>query len=181
MSNVFIASYLIFNMSKTVLYVIDSGKFFDGVTRVLKKQSKKANVIYVTTNKPYDNLINSLEEKKIDTDNIFFIDCISKEVGVDPEDVGNCIYLDSPKSLTSMSIAIKESIENIDGEKTLILDSLSTLLIYNDARTMGKFSNFLINKMRSMKADAVILTLESDVDKDIIKKIESFVDKVEKI
>ncbi len=168
-------------MSKTTLYVIDSGKFFDGVTKVLKKESKKRNIIYVTTNKPYKSLVNSLEDKKIKTDNIFFIDCISKEVGESGKDEDNCLYLDSPKSLTSMSIAINESIENIDGEKTLILDSLSTLLIYNDARTMGKFSNFLVNKMRSLEADAVILTLESDVDKDIIKKIQSFVDKVERI
>lgn len=88
--------------------------------------------------------------------------------------------MESPQSLTYIGIAINESVKRLSGEKVLLLDSLSTLLIYNDANAIAKFSNFLINTMRSLDVDTSILALESDINKDTIKQIESFADEVKR-
>ena len=66
----------------------------------------------------------------------------------------------------------------MQGKKVLFLDSLSVLLIYNEANTVAKFSNFVLNKMRSLGIDTIILALESDVKKDVLKQISSFVDDI---
>ena len=166
-------------MAKIILTIIDPEKYFGSLIRILKKEVKNKKVIYVTTNKPYEHIATILKKRKILYNKFFFIDCISKYVGQKiEEELQNCLLLESPQSLTNLSIAINESIKKIPGKKILFLDSLSMLLIYNDAPTLGKFSNFIINKMRSYDVDTVILTLESDVNKDIIKQLESFVDEV---
>ena len=68
----------------------------------------------------------------------------------------------------------------VSREKILLLDSLSTLFIYNNEDVVGKFSNFIINKMRTNNVSSVFFVLESDMNKKIMKTIESFVDEVRK-
>jgi len=165
-------------MAKVILNILDSESYFNGIIKIIKKNRNK-NIIYVTTNKPYSFIENILKKNKINTNKILFIDCISKQIkektDKEPE---NCVFISSPQNLTEISIAVNESIKNIKGDKVMLLDSLSILLIYNDASTIGKFSNFLLNKMRAADVDSVVLALESDAGKDIIKQIESFVDEV---
>lgn len=168
-------------MGDIILYILNSEKYFEGVTSIIKNEVGKKNIVYLTTNKPYDFLTNTLKKKNVPADKIFFIDCISKYVGKkitkEPE---NCVFLESPEDLTTMSISITESVKNLNSPKLLFLDSLSILLIYNDAKTLGKFSNFIMNKMRELDVDTVLLALESDTDKDVIKQIESIADEVKK-
>jgi len=164
-------------MSKIILNVIKPEKYFEEVSKIIKKQSSK-NIIYITTNKPYSFIVNSFKKNKINTDKIFFIDCISKQIKEKTNDEGNCVFIQSPQDLTTISIAANEAIKKISGNKILFLDSLSVLLVYNDSNTIGKFSNFLLNKMRASDVDTIMLALESDADKNIIKQIESFSDEV---
>ena len=167
-------------MTNTSLYVIKPEKYVEGLIEILKDIVKNKNLIYITTNRPYKHLVKLLQDNKIPVSNIFFIDCISKYVGIE-ENSSNCIVVESPQNLTAIGIAINESATNLSGKKTLFLDSLSALLLYNSAETIGKFSNFLINKMRKYEIDLFMMVLESDIDKDVIQKIESFADAVKKI
>ena len=167
-------------MTITQLFIIKPEKYVEGLIKILKEVTKNKNLIYITTNRPYSHLIKMLKEHKIQTDKIFFIDCISKHVGIE-EKAANCIIVESPQNLTAIGIAINESAKHISGKKSLLVDSLSALLLYNDAETIGKFSNFLINKMRSYEIDVSMIVLESDVNKDVIQKIESFADEVKKV
>ncbi len=80
--------------------------------------------------------------------------------------------------MTGLSIAITKAIENFPGEKMLFLDSLSTMLLYNNEEVIGKFSNFILNKMRLQNISTIMLTLYADADKKIIKTISNFVDEV---
>lgn len=167
-------------MTNAILYIINPENYFKKIIGILKKELKGETLIYVTTNKPYSNLKNLFKKGGVKGE-IFFVDCISKMVlgkSITEEEIEDCIFVESPQSLTSLSIAINESLKHISGKKTLLLDSLSTLLIYNDASTIGRFSNFLINKLNAFDVSVIVLTLESDIDKDIIRKIQSFVDEV---
>ncbi len=169
-------------MSEVVLYIIDAEKYFEGLVSILKNSNAKKEIIYVTTNKPYKNIMDILNKRKIKIKKVFFIDCISRHIGdklgVEPD---NCIFIEGPQNLTTLSIAINEAVKRLSGNKVLLLDSLSTLLLYNDARTIGQFTNFFINKMRAADVETIMLALESDVDKDVIKQIQSFSDKVKKV
>jgi KaiC/GvpD/RAD55 family RecA-like ATPase len=165
-------------MVQVVLYSIRPEKYFQEVLKILKTASKGNSLIYVTTNKPYSYLTRSFKEKGINADKIFFVDCISEHIKEKIPEAANCVSVESPQNLTAISIAVNESIKNLKGKIVLLFDSMSVLLIYNDAAAVGKFSNFLISKMRSLGVDMIILALESDIDKDVLKQIESFSDKV---
>ncbi len=166
---------------RTVLYLLDSEKYLQQLLSILKDIAVANGIIYVTTNRPYALLTNTLRKNQISTENMFFIDCISKTIGQTLNEGDPCLFVEGPQSLVDLSIAISESVKHLSGEKVLVLDSLSILLIYNDASSVGKFSNFLINKMRVSGVGSAILALESDIDKDIIKQIGSIVDEVQKV
>jgi len=167
-------------MAKTILIIIPPEKYFRGVLSLLKREVKKENIIYVTINKPLSHLTNLFKRERINTDKIFFIDAISKHVGVKEEEPKNGLFLESPAQITELSIVINKATEHLPGKKTIFFDSLSTLLIYNDESSIGKFSNFIINKMRSKDISTIMIALESDMDKKVIKLITSFVDEVKK-
>ncbi|MCX6695843.1 MAG: hypothetical protein NTU61_06065 [Candidatus Altiarchaeota archaeon] len=170
-------------ISKTIVYIIDAEKYFEGVINILSKDVVGNDIIYVTTNKPYGHLIRTLEKNGVKTDRIFFVDCISKYVGEVQDNKDNCLFVDSPHSLTDMVIAVGvrlKSVEHKVEKKILILDSLSTLLLYNDAKTVGQFSNFVINKMRQFNVDTIILALDTDMKTDIVRSIQSFADEIKK-
>ncbi len=167
-------------MSEIVLSLIKPEEYFKGVVAILRR-SRSKRVVYITTSKPYKSLVTSLRNNKLDPDAIFFVDCISKTIRekVD-EATPNCVFLESPQSLNEIGIAVSESVKGMDGDRILLLDSLSTLLLYNDAVVVGQFSNFLIGKMRSLGVDTIILALESDTDTEVIQRIKAFVDEVRK-
>ena len=78
-----------------------------------------------------------------------------------PENAGKVFYLSGPESLTDLSIAITVA-TNTGKYGFLLIDSLSTLLIYNDAHNTQKFAHYLISKMSSYGMTLAILTLDED-------------------
>lgn len=167
-------------MGKTILYVLNPERYLESIIRIFKKDIRGRPTIYVSTNKPYTHLVESFNKANVDAKKIFFIDCISREVGEMKAEPENALFIDTPQNLTAMSIAISESVKHLRGNPTLFLDSLSTLLLYHDANTIGRFSNFLINKMRVSGVDTIILALESDMDKEVLRKIETIADEVKR-
>ena len=168
-------------VTKTICYSINPNKYFEAVLFIFKQQKCK-NVIYITTNKPYDSLVHLFDINGINTKNFFFIDCISLQLGRRMEDEpNNCLFLESPENLCKLSVTTKELIKHFRGEKLVFLDSLSTLRVYNDPEVLAKFiSNFMLNKVNGLHVDSVILALESDVDLETKELVEKFADEVKK-
>ncbi|MEM4327299.1 MAG: hypothetical protein QXZ13_04000 [Candidatus Diapherotrites archaeon] len=163
-------------MANTILYLINPENYLSGLLKIVS--SLKGDVIiYVTANRSYYYLNDFFKSRGFNISKFFFIDCTgtTKE---EEQEAPNCIFVNSPQNLTEISIAINELAEGVKGEKILLLDSLSTLLLYNDADVIGKFSHFFINKLHLSGISTIILALESDIDKDIIRRLESMSDEV---
>ncbi len=82
-------------MTKTILYIMPGENYFKNLLALLKMEVKNETVIFVSTNRPYSNLIDSLKEAP-DIKKIFFIDCVSKKAGAN-EESDNVFLLDSPQ------------------------------------------------------------------------------------
>jgi KaiC/GvpD/RAD55 family RecA-like ATPase len=145
--------------------------------QILKLLTGRGFGIYITANQPYASLVEMLTENGVDIKNLFFVDCITKRVKESPEEDENCIYIDSPKNLTDISISITEALEAAEGEKFLFMDSLSTLLIYNPADVLARFSHFLISKIKLLKVAGVFMSAERDMEKGVLRQISQFCDK----
>lgn len=164
-----------------VLILVDAIDYLQVNLDVLKYiiNERGMSGIYITINRPADSMMKTLEENHINTQKIFFIDCISKTVSRGVERKENILYTTSPQNLTDIGIAISEIASSIKSpDYFLLFDSLSTLLVYNSARTVTKFSHFLTNTIRMNNLKGVIMSVEKETDKLVLRTLYVLSDKV---
>ncbi len=138
--------------------------------------------IYITVNRPYLGMVSLLKVEKIETKRMFFIDLITKTLGDRPARTSNCIFMGSATNLTDLSIAISQAVSvNQDEKKFIFLDSLSTLLLYNEAGTIAKFSHFLTSRLREWNVDGVFILLDTQSDEELTSRLSQFCDRVVKV
>jgi len=168
--------------NKVVLFIIDPKKYQSIHVKILKGiiKIKKFSGIYITVNKPYDALIEYLKKNKIPTENIFFIDAISKSVSQEIRLTENCLFIPSPSHLTDLGIALTQALESMKEKKSkfLILDSISTLLIYNDFETVAKFVHFIVSRLRIFELIGLIISVEKLLDERMINILMEMCDEV---
>lgn len=167
----------------SIVLVLSSATDYAAVNLALLKYllAQKQSGVYVTINKPQSVLVKTFTENKIDASKIFFVDCVSALVKEDTSRRSENVVFVSPKNLTGISIAINELITAIPGKKFVFLDSLSTLLIYNSLGSMEKFSHFLANRFRLNGVTSVFLSLEGDLNPELLNTLSKFCDKVIKV
>ena len=141
---------------------------------------KQHSCVYVSVNRPFQHVIQTLDSKNIDHSSIFFIDCITKKLGGESIKKSNVHFLDSPQNLTDLGIELHESTtgKGNDKNKFVYIDSLSTLCIHNNMETMQKFIHYLTGKIRLWGINGVMLSLHEDMDPKLLSELSQFCDKV---
>jgi hypothetical protein len=163
--------------NKTILLLVSPTKYNDSVVAITKKLSKQS-LCYVTLNKTYQSLDETFNKKKINCENIVYVDGISKTIKKTPQQVKNSYFVSNPGSLTELSLVISKFLKH--NFSYLVFDSLNSLIVYEKKAPVSKFVSSLVNKIRTSKTKAVFLALEGYEDK-IIKETSMFVDKVIKV
>jgi len=127
--------------------------------------------IYVSLNKSQKSVEELLKKAHMKTDKIFFIDCATGEKT--QEEV---LHI-HPNDLEELSYSIKTFIDEIEGKKSLLIDALSTLLIYN---TENKVANFIkeITEYATSKGVEIIALSPKTKGEELLNKIFNFFDKV---
>lgn len=132
--------------------------------------------VYVTASRPYMFMLREMQKRGVNIDNLVFIDCISCMAG--EHTFRECDYVENPAALDEISMHIASLLDKIQSnEKFLIIDSLSTLLIYSSANLVKDFLTFLINKLRRDGIDCIILIIEKEAPPDMKKIIAGMCDK----
>jgi KaiC/GvpD/RAD55 family RecA-like ATPase len=129
--------------------------------------------IYVSLNKTHQSIEQSLIKENVDPKKLFFIDCVSSQRI--SEDV---LYV-HPTDLEKIKLAIKEFIKDIPGKKFLIIDALSTFLIYNDENKVAAFVQE-INEYASRHQVDIIAISPITKGEELLTKIFNFFDEVKK-
>lgn len=163
-----------------VLFLTSETKYLKTNAEILKYyiNNKKNYCVYVTVNKAYSTLIRDLQNKRINTDKLLVIDAVTP-IGSGTQRSGNAIFIGSPRALTSISLTLTSALNKIpEGNRLLFLDSVSTLLLYNDLGTVSKFSKFLIEKMREWKVSGAIISIEKEKADPISSYLSQIVDRV---
>jgi len=139
---------------------------------------KGAICIYTTFTKPYKVVFKNLKKYEINTDKIFFIDCITPVSEPAEINLANKVIFCQPNSLTNISISITTALKNLpkDKNRILILDTISTLMLYNNRNTVIKFIHYLSGEIRKYGIKSFIFTLDEESDKSIISEISRFCD-----
>jgi archaellum biogenesis ATPase FlaH len=123
--------------SKLIITPIEK---LDKETIKIVKSLPDIPVIYIALNKTQKSIEELLIKNGIDIKKIFFIDCVT------PSKIrGDVLYL-HPTQLGDLYSAIEEFTKKIKGKKFLILDALSTLLIYNNQKKVEDFLDKVTQK-----------------------------------
>jgi KaiC/GvpD/RAD55 family RecA-like ATPase len=165
---------------ETILFITSAQKYVSTNLEILKQyiNNRKCYCVYITVNKPYAALMKLLQQEKIDTSKCFFIDAITP-TSAGMQRAGNAVFIGNPKGLTNISIAAAGAVKSMPkGHRLLFLDSISTLILYNDTGSVTKFSHFLINKMKEWDCSGAIISLEKETDEKMISQLSQFVDRV---
>jgi hypothetical protein len=164
--------------NKIILILVPSIDYNEMVHNTVRDLAKK-NLGYVTLNKTYDSLKEDFKKSKINTNNILFIDAISKTIKNVPDQAKGVYYLSAPNSLTEISIQVSSIVRH--KFDYLIFDSLTNLLIYQQKAPVAKFLATIINKIRDSDTRAVFYCLDVKEHEELIEEAEMFVDKVIRI
>jgi KaiC/GvpD/RAD55 family RecA-like ATPase len=163
-----------------VLTLIDPMRYQEAVFGVVKYfAAKSPQGVYVTLNKPFSALTKTFEKAGISSDSLFFVDGITNVPAA--EESADHACLGSGIDLSNLCIGISRVIGKFQEEKFLLLDSLSTLLIYNDSKAVSKFAHLLTEKMRRWNTAGSLLTVEMNAEKDVVSQLAPFCDKVVKL
>jgi len=150
---------------------IESVKFF---------LNKGLEGIVLSASRPYSNLLNIYKENGINIEKIIILDGVSK--GQKVEENKNVIFLENLDDLTNISIILGDTYRRLKGCKGfLFLDSITSMLIYNDPLVFAKFIHSFLVKMRINNEGGILFSLEEETDKRVRAEIAQLCDKVVKI
>jgi KaiC/GvpD/RAD55 family RecA-like ATPase len=167
------------------LFIIHPEKFNDANLELLKimRHEQKLSGVYITGNKPYETLQKHFSENSVDTSEIVFIDCVSEMANASIKSQKNCFYIESPEQLTSLEIALEHAVEESQAKRLfVVLDSVSTLLIYHKSEVVEKFIHLLTTKIRKRQGmQGVLVAVESAENTSLLKSISQFCDRTIRI
>ncbi len=162
-----------------ILATIDAKNYHKTNLEIIKHLIDKENVpgVYVTLNKPFETMKETLKKKKIDTRMIIFIDAVTKTTGGKVKKTNECLFIGSPDNLSDISVSMDQAVRALPSkEKFVFFDSLSTLLLYNNITTVAKFIHFLAGKMRTWGVKGIIVSLRKQKDQELIDELTQFCD-----
>jgi len=152
----------------------------DAVTALLDVyvNQKKASGVYVAVSKPYESIIGFMKKESIPEDKVAFVDCISKMAGKTYDASDRVTYVETPTALEEIKMTITNMMQKIESEnKFVILDSLSSLLIYNKEKSVEELSHLLIGRLRAEGFGGVILATEGPGVSDVVRTLTVSADK----
>jgi len=140
-----------------------------------------AKGICVTVNKSSYDLDKVLARESIPRENITYVDAVTEMIDSIKLKGKQAVYLASPSDLVDLSIAIEKAVKKLGNEKKfVIVDSLTTLLVYNNEVSVEKFTHSLSQKIGEWEIQGVFLATDS-TSKEFIDTLSQFCDKVSSI
>jgi archaellum biogenesis ATPase FlaH len=148
------------------------------------KAEANSGGIYVSSNRPTTDLVDRIEQNGFDlkasleTARIIIVDLISKSLGANLQ-AKNVLFVHSPEDLSATQLAIEkalDSIEIIPGNSWALIDSISTLLIYNSPGSVLQFFHFLVGRLRVLQMKGLMLNRQGSVEERTLAAIRDLCD-----
>ena len=158
-----------------VLLILPPERYAETNLDIVRHLVRSHECVYVSVNRPAHSLLEDFAHHDIARERVFFIDLVTRQVS--DASLDNCVFLQSASSLTELSIALSEALRQLSSA-CVHVDSLSTLVTYNAANLVVRFTHHLIGKLRVLGAKGVFISLKKGVDDELIAQLAPFCDAV---
>lgn len=121
----------------------------------------RVSIIYVTSSIPSRSILSAFEVLEINSDHVFFVDCVTHTM-VSAVEKGKNIYLvESPTMLENLMLKVEFLTRKLSGGKLLVLlDSLNSLCIHNSIGIVSEFLHIMVNNLRAKGVPSVVLMVQ---------------------
>ena len=143
--------------------VMDAIRYFSG---------RFGKGLYITLNKPSAVLQAVFERGGLARESLMFIDSITNTSEHTTE---TCHFLGRMRELTDLGIALAKMISEKE-VNFVFVDSISTLLIYNDSNSVARFCHSVTEKLRNLNLPAALVLVEMEEGKGIAAQLAQFCD-----
>jgi KaiC/GvpD/RAD55 family RecA-like ATPase len=160
------------NKSGTFLLELPSDDYFVASSASVKCLTEKGyKGIYLSFQRPFENIYNLFDKYEINNDNVVIIDCANSK-----EDFVNISSFDNDKLCKKITDGLKE----LKGEKKFVfIDSLTTIALYKKESEIKKLAKTLIELKNSKHFDNLLILFnvsEELSSKRFVKDISSYAD-----
>jgi KaiC/GvpD/RAD55 family RecA-like ATPase len=150
-------------------------KALAGLVASLQKQGRR--VLLVTADRPLRTLQAAFAAESIDVEQVHFLDCVSAMDGQAPaERPPNATFMASPTMLEMMAMRIEQLAQRLGADAYVVVDSLSTLAIYNGIPPVQEFSHYLANRLRTRSVPGDFIIMDNQDGRALQEKVAGFVD-----
>ncbi|MBD3389234.1 MAG: hypothetical protein GF416_09075 [Candidatus Altiarchaeales archaeon] len=171
----------------SLLITSDIGRIHDSIVQVSQNLlSKGWYGIYLSLNRPHRTIQALLEDRGLDVERMYFIDCVTalareaySPAGIGPMEQGlaaaapaaptttldRVIYASGPYDLSdegTVPAAVNRFVNSIPHEKFIIVDTMRTLFIYNTPDIASSFLHNLLELTNTHDLKVVALTRKGD-------------------
>ncbi|MFQ6086159.1 MAG: ATPase domain-containing protein [Candidatus Bathyarchaeia archaeon] len=161
-----------FTDTSSLLLSCEIEDYFKTNMLVLKRLVNERGLkgIYVAVNKPSSSLAEALSREGVDTGKLSFIDCATTDVEAEG------VILVKPENLTDISAAISQLVKDIEGEKFVYLDAVSTLYIFNPSNVVERFVHHLIPRLKASKVGLILVAVRDEMERRSLATLTAFCD-----
>lgn len=140
-------------------------------------QAGGARILYLTTDRPYAVLVESFGQAGVDADAVFFVDAITCMDGTLPQErPANVIFLQSPTMLEMMAMRVEQMLGHVGPTAHVVVDSLSTLALYNGVPPVQEFSHYLANRLRTNGRPGDLVVRDNPAGRELHERVVGFTD-----
>jgi len=166
----------------TVLLLVQPEEY-SNIKKGIIMFSRKSHdiIIYISLNMGYGKFSEEIHKEKENMEGIHFIDLVSENSNIKKPDMKNVYYLSSPTDLSECIVVAEKILSDNNKKSLLILDSVSTLMVYNKQETTEKFIHALIEKANTTNSNAIIMSPDSEKKERVTQTIAQFVDRTIRI
>ncbi len=145
-----------------------------GANKIVSDNFK--SICYIALSKPASAVMDDLKKEGVDIKKYSFIDCVSKKSRLKklPK---KTTFISSPKALTELAIVVSKKLHD-EKYDLVLLDSISSMLVYNNELNVVKFLHFVMIAIKATKAKAIYVIMRNDLGRKGMREIELFADNI---
>jgi KaiC/GvpD/RAD55 family RecA-like ATPase len=150
--------------------------------------------LLILSSMPTERLIARAREFGLDLETylrqkrLILLDCITRYTQSEEEEQSGSMfpfrddvfYASSPSDLSEISVKLSEALASDmgKGEKWMVLDSITTLSLYNTAGGFLRFMQFLFRKLKLLNFDGTMIVVRDEPSDSMIQALKQYCSKI---
>ena len=133
--------------------------------------------LVITANRPYHVLRAALAEAGV-AGRVRYLDCVSGLTGLAPPPDPDATFVESPTLLEKILLRTEQLLRRMPAPRFLVLDSLSTLAVYNGTPAVVELAHTLVNRLRHLETLAILVLVEKQAGEELSDAVTPLCDTV---